>query len=182
MVVGDDIAGLVDDEAGAGADRLVRLLAAGRWPNWLKKSRNGAGILSAVARHRRWSWFRTVMVTTAGLTRSTRSAKLKGALFSSMRGARESRVVGGEHGSARCRRSGWRGPAAAARRRPGRPPRWRRRCPSPDGAGAACGLGRRDGRLLGVRIVGLHHALLEAGAVRPEPMVMIYALIIAEIL
>ena len=29
-----------------------------------------------------------VMVTTAGLTRSTRSAKLKGALFSSMRGAR----------------------------------------------------------------------------------------------
>ena len=55
-------------------------------PNWLKKSRNGSGRSSGLTPAVPETCSSTVTVTTAGLTRSTRSAKLNGAPFSSMRG------------------------------------------------------------------------------------------------
>ena len=144
MIVGDDKAGLVDDEAGTGADRLVRLLRMLAWLNWLKKSRNGAGIFSCCSSlSPSVVMVSEVMVTTAGLTRSTRSAKLKGEVFSSMRGVRAALSLAASWTGAVVGDLRWRGPAAAARRRPGRPPRWRRRCPCARRRGAG-GLGRRE--------------------------------------
>src|SRR6185312_8135124 len=56
----------------------------GRWPNWRNRSRNCSGMLSDASPS--VVVVSEVMDTTAGETRSTRSAKLNGALDSSMRG------------------------------------------------------------------------------------------------
>src|SRR5258707_939607 len=67
----------------------IALRGAGEppWPYWLKKLRNGAGRSSVATGP--VTTVSAVMVTTAGLTRSTRSAKLKGAPFSNIRGGVE---------------------------------------------------------------------------------------------
>ena len=166
VIVGDDEAGLVDDEAGAGAIALCGALRTAGLVELVEEIAERRGQIRPADRRcrRRWSWSRTVMVTTAGLTRSTRSAKLKGAQFSSMRGVaraahwrRAGPAVVGDAGRSVGGRSA-KAPRPTTRMAAALPIARRR------GAGAAQG----GGRLLGIGILGLHHALLEAGVVRPR--------------
>ena len=85
VVVGDDVARLVDDEAGSDADGFLRHPALAKALEELAEGfRYVLGqLLGGLAGSGSDS---TVTLTTAGLTRSTRSAKLKAAPFSSIRG------------------------------------------------------------------------------------------------